>query len=43
MPLEPQTYRQYAYLRITGKGPSSRITDVLGMRPNEEWSEGDNW
>ncbi len=43
MPLQPQTYRQYAYLGIRGKGPSKKITDVLGMQPDDEWSEGDPW
>lgn len=43
MPLEPQTYRQYAYLGIRGKGPSSQITNALGIDPDEEWSEGDDW
>jgi hypothetical protein len=43
MPLEPQTYRQYAYLGILGKGPAQKITDVLGINPDDEWSEGDPW
>mgnify|MGYP001792185250 CR=1 FL=1 len=43
MPLEPQTYRQYAYLGIQGKGPSNQITNALGTEPDEEWSEGDDW
>ncbi len=43
MPLEPQTYRQYAYLGIQGKGPSNQITNALGIEPDEEWSEGDAW
>lgn len=43
MPLEPQTYRQYAYLGIQGKGPAKKITDVLGIDPDDEWSEGDHW
>lgn len=43
MPLEPQTYRQYAYLGIQGKGPAKKITDVLGINPDDEWSEGDPW
>ena len=43
MPLEPQTYRQYAYLGIIGKGPAQKITDVLGIKPDDEWSEGDPW
>lgn len=43
MPMEPQTYRQYAYLRIQGKGPSNQITNILGIEPDEEWSEGDDW
>lgn len=43
MPLEPQTYRQYAYLGIQGKGPAQAITDVLGVDPDDEWSEGDPW
>ncbi|MBO9468445.1 DUF4279 domain-containing protein [Tropicibacter sp. R15_0] len=41
MPLEPQTDRQYAYLSIIGTGPSSRITEILGLQPDDEWSEGD--
>ncbi|MGI9387999.1 MAG: DUF4279 domain-containing protein, partial [Methyloligellaceae bacterium] len=43
MPQEPQMYRQYAYLAITGSGPSSDITNRLGLQPDEEWSEGDAW
>ncbi|MDJ0612814.1 MAG: DUF4279 domain-containing protein [Rhizobiaceae bacterium] len=43
MSLEPQTYRQYAYLGIQGKGPSTLITEALGIEPDEEWSEGDIW
>ena len=43
MPREPQTYRQYAYLGIQGKGPSNLITETLGIKPDEEWSEGDPW
>ncbi|WP_417278268.1 DUF4279 domain-containing protein [Celeribacter sp.] len=43
MPQDPQTYRQYAYLDITGNGPSSRITETLGLTPDEDWSEGDPW
>ncbi len=43
MPQEPQIYRQYAYLRITGYGPSSDITKCLGITPDKEWSEGDAW
>ena len=43
MPLDPQTYRQYAYLSIRGKGPSKKISDALGIEPDEEWSEGDAW
>jgi len=43
MPLEPQTYRQYAYLGIQGKGPSQKISDALGLEPDEEYSEGDDW
>ena len=43
MPLEPQTYRQYAYLGIIGKGPAQKITDVLGINPDDDWSEGDPW
>lgn len=43
MPLEPQTYRQYAYLANKGSGPSNKITDILGIEPDEEWSEGDIW
>lgn len=43
MPLEPQTYRQYAYLGIQGKGPAKKITDALGVNPDDEWSEGDPW
>ena len=40
---EPQTYRQYAYLGIQGKGPAKRITEILGINPDDEWSEGDPW
>lgn len=43
MPSEPQTYRQYAYLGIIGKGPAQKITDVLGINPDDHWSEGDPW
>jgi hypothetical protein len=43
MPLEPQTYRQYAYLGIIGKGPAQKITDILGVNPDDDWSEGDTW
>ncbi|MEO9971583.1 MAG: DUF4279 domain-containing protein [Hyphomonadaceae bacterium] len=34
---------QYAYLCITGAGSSQKITDVLGLKPTKEWSEGDPW
>lgn len=34
---------QYAYLCITGTGPSQNITDILGIKPTKEWSEGDKW
>lgn len=43
MPYESQTYRQYAYLKIQGKGPVRLITDALGINPDDEWSEGDPW
>ena len=43
MPRDPETDRQYAYFRVTGSGPSSRITKILGMDPDQEWSEGDEW
>lgn len=43
MPLEPQTYRQYAYLRITGARPSQEITRIIGCNPDEAWSTGDKW
>lgn len=36
-------YRQYAYLSVTGHGPSSVITKHLGLDPDKEWSEGDPW
>jgi len=43
MPQEPHIYKQYAYLSITGHGKSSKITHLLGVEPDEEWSEGDPW
>jgi len=43
MPQDPKIYREYAYLRINGYGPSSVISDRLGIEPDEEWSEGDKW
>ena len=43
MPRDPHIYRQYAYLKISGYGPSSIITQRLGIEPDKEWSEGDTW
>ena len=43
MSREPQIYRQYAYLRVTGYGPSDSITKILKILPDEEWSEGEVW
>ena len=37
----PET--QYAYLCITGSGPSQSITEQLDIKPSKEWSEGDPW
>ena len=39
----PEIYRQYAYLSITGYGPSDDITKILKITPSDEWSEGDPW
>lgn len=36
MPLEPQTYRQCAYLGIQGKGPSKEVANGLGIYPDDE-------
>ena len=43
MPNDPHIYRQYAYLSIKGYGPSESITKIIGIQPDEDWSEGDSW
>ncbi len=43
MPQDPEINRQFAYLNITGYGPSLDITKRIGIEPDEEWSEGDVW
>ncbi|MGH8613724.1 MAG: DUF4279 domain-containing protein [Gammaproteobacteria bacterium] len=37
----PLTDREYAYLRIAGKGDHKVITDTLGIEPTNAWNEGD--
>ena len=37
----PMTDREYAYFAVTGQGNSGEITDRLGWKPSQEWSEGD--
>lgn len=38
----PLTNREYAYLRIIGKGDHKIITDTLGIEPTNAWNEGDD-
>lgn len=37
----PLTKREYAYFSVTGAGSSEVITERLGWRPSQAWSEAD--
>jgi len=38
----PFTRREYAYLRIIGKGHHKIITETLGIEPTNAWNEGED-
>jgi hypothetical protein len=37
----PLTFREYAYLAITGPGTHEQVTQILGLSPSNAWNIGD--